>query len=399
MPPDQDGIHALMPRDQMWEPARKVRDAYALTSGAPFYRCEFRFYSLAKWKEQGMPQDVLPPNTDLYGFWEYYLLADLFDYDFPAYYFLQGLGWSEAAFDPAFEERVIETGEKYQVVQDFAGRKAQYPKDRTEGVMPHYLDYPVKDVETWHADVKWRLDPGTPTRYANLEAQMENARSSAACGMVIAQHMVGGYMYLTSLMGPERLLLAFYDMPDLIHDCMQAWLELADGVTARHQDHVTIDQLVLDEDICYKTGPFISHAMMKEFLFPYYQQLIENVRSRQIDKARHLYVQIDTDGFAAPVIPFYREAIGMDVIGPLEASEGCDVVEIGKRYPELALIGGIDNRVLIQGKKAIDAHLEYILPTMRARGGYIPTCGHGVTENVPYENYVYYRKRCIEMGG
>ena len=47
---------------------------------------------------------------------------------------------------------------------------------------------------------------------------------------------------------------------------------------------------------------------MREFLLPYYQQLIANVTARQIDRARHLYVQIDTDGFADPAIPLYREA-------------------------------------------------------------------------------------------
>lgn len=43
--------------------------------------------------------------------------------------------------------------------------------------------------------------------------------------------------------------------------------------------------------------------------------------------------------------------------------------------------------------------LEYILPAMRARGGYIPTCDHGVPAEVPYQDYLYYRRRCIELGG
>jgi uroporphyrinogen decarboxylase len=138
--------------------------------------------------------------------------------------------------------------------------------------------------------------------------------------------------------------------------------------------------------------------MMKEFLFPYYQQLIVNVKTRQIDKSRHLYVQIDTDGYAVPTIPLYIDAIGMDVMSPFEVASGCDVVAIGWQYPGLAMFGGIDKRVLASGRAAIDAHLEYILPTMRARGGFIPTCDHGVPEEVPYQDYLYYRGRCIELG-
>jgi len=138
--------------------------------------------------------------------------------------------------------------------------------------------------------------------------------------------------------------------------------------------------------------------MIRRFLLPYYQQLVANVKARQLDRTRHLYVQIDTDGNPVSVIPLYQE-MGMDVMSPFEVAAGCDVVEIGRQYPELIMTGGIDKRVLASGREAIDRHLEYILPAMRARGGYIPTCDHGVPEEVPYQDYLYYRQRCVELGG
>ena len=138
---------------------------------------------------------------------------------------------------------------------------------------------------------------------------------------------------------------------------------------------------------------------MKECLFPYYQQLIRNVKSRQLDRTRHLYVHLDTDGFANPVIPLYREAMGMDVMSPFEVASGCDVVAIGKRYPDLVMSGGIDKRIIAMGPPAVDRHLEAILPVMRKRGGYIPTCDHDVPEETSYQDYLYFRKRCVELGG
>ncbi len=228
---------------------------------------------------------------------------------------------------------------------------------------------------------------------------MESVKDSAARGMIIQQNLIGGYMYLRSLIGPAGVLYALLDMPDVIHDCMKAWFELADAVIARHQEYITIDEIYFAEDICYNHGLLISPDMMREFLFPYYQQLISNLRSRQIDEARHLYVQIDTDGFANPVIPVYQEGIGMDVMSPFEVAAGCDVVELGKQYPGLAMFGGIDKRVLAKTKRDIDEHLEYMIPAMRERGGYIPTSDHGVPAEVPYENYLHYRRRCVELGG
>ena len=40
-----DGIHGLVPRNQMTVAVRKLRDTYALVPNAPFYQKEFGFYS------------------------------------------------------------------------------------------------------------------------------------------------------------------------------------------------------------------------------------------------------------------------------------------------------------------------------------------------------------------
>ena len=325
-------------------------------------------------------------------------LAELFGYDSPGNHSLGQLGWCEAAFAPTFEEHILEDRGECELVHDSAGRAVLCFKGRRSGFMPEYMDHPVKDRTTWEDNVKWRLDPSAGVRYGDLADRMQNARARAAEGLIITQNVVGGYMYLRSLIGPTDVLYKFHDDTELIHDCMKTWFDLADAVIARHQQHVTLDELFLAEDICFNNGPLISPDMIREFLWPYYTQLIANTRRRQIDGTRHLYVQVDTDGFVSPVIPVYQE-IGLDAMCPFEVASGCDVVAIGREYPALALSGGIDKRILADSKSAIDREVERILPVMRERGGYIPTCDHGVPEEVPYENYLHYRKRCLELGG
>lgn len=365
--------------------AKKIRDFYNRVKDAPFYREEFGFYSFERWKADGYLND----DDDL---------SELFGYDEPGKHFLGRLGGCEAAFSPCFEETVLEDRGGYELVLDFAGRSVLYFKGRRNGFMPEYVDHPVKDMLTWERDVKWRLDPAAPKRFAGFDKSMRWAKLQQANGLVICQNMVGGYMYLRSLIGPEGILYMVYDNPRLVHDCMKAWFELADAVIARHQEHVTLDEIFLSEDICYKSGPLISPDMMREFLFPYYNQLIANAKDRQKGKAGHLFIQIDTDGDCRPVIPVYRE-IGMDYISPMEAAAGCDVVAVRKQYPELLLRGGIDKRILAQSKDNIDRELERILPFMREQGGYIPTCDHGVPEEVPFDNYLHYRRRFSEYAG
>jgi uroporphyrinogen decarboxylase len=366
--------------------AQKLRDTYAIKPSASFYQKTFGLWMcLDTWYQQGLPRDVD--------------LDELFMFDKPGYFSLGQLGWCEAAFVPAFQEKSIEDRGSHEVVQDCAGRHVLYFKGQRQGFMPEYIDHPVKDMKTWQENVKWRLDPNIPERFVGLQERMKEAIANAEKGLMIQQNVIGGYMFLRSLMGPEDIMYVFYDEPELVHDCMQAWLKLADAVLAKHQEYVAIDEIYFGEDICYNHGPLVSPDMIKEFLFPYYQQLINNAKARQAKDARKIYIQLDTDGDCRPVIDLYREGIGMDMLDPFEVASGCDVVEIGKQYPWLIMSGGIDKRVLSEDRDTIDRYLDGILPIMRKRGGYIPTEDHGVPPEVPWQNYLHYRKRCVEYGG
>jgi len=57
----------------------------------------------------------------------------------------------------------------------------------------------------------------------------------------------------------------------------------------------------------------------------------------------------------------------------------------------------VDKRILAQGKDEIDRMIDRIYPVMKARGGFLPTCDHGVPEEVSLENYLHFRKRCLEF--
>ncbi len=365
---------------------QKMRNFYAITPDTPIYQKEFGFFCLDRWIEEGH----LKPNDGSATYGDYF--DRLFMYDEPAVFSLAGLGWCEGGFSPAFPEAVLEDRGDYEVVQDFAGRHLLCFKGRRRGFMPEYLDHPVKDMYTWEKDVKWRMSPDNAERYLDFEASMTTANEAAAEGLPIVQRCVGGYMYLRSLIGPLQVSYMFYDNPALIHDCMKTWFELADAVIAKNQERITLDEFFIGEDICYNHGPLISPDMIKEFLFPYYEQLLTNMKKRQLDKSRTLHFQLDTDGFCEPVIDLYR-SIGMDYISPLEVAAGCDVVRVAQKYPDMRVSGGIDKRILAAGKDAIDRELERIMPAMRHRGGYIPTCDHGVPEEVSFENYMHYRER------
>ncbi len=119
-PPVQDGVHAMVPRQRMPEYVRKLRDAYAITPGAPLVQREFWFYSMNQFYEQG-----LDPKADV---------ADVFGYDPPGSYDIKHLGWCEASFHPTFEEEVIEDRGRHEVIRDHAGRHLLVFKEMVKSV-------------------------------------------------------------------------------------------------------------------------------------------------------------------------------------------------------------------------------------------------------------------------
>ncbi len=353
----------------------KMQNFYNQVPGAELVQEEFGYFCLDRWKKEGHISD----DTDL---------NELFGYDVGGRLSIWKLGWCEAAFCPPFETKVLEDLGDQELVQDFAGRTLLCFKGRRRGFMPTYVSHAVTDMDSWER-VKFRLDAATAERYADLEQRMSVAKEKQAEGVHIVQHLAGGCMYLRSLMGCEEMCFKLYDEPELIHACMKTWFELADGVIAKHQQHVTINELFLAEDICYNGGPLFSPDMIREYFFPYYQQLIANIKARQ--NGRSFVIQVDTDGDCRPVIPLYM-SIGCTYFSPFEVAAGCDVVELRKKYPNLLMRGGFDKRILAAGKDAISREVERIMPFMKAQGGYIPTCDHGVPEEVSFENYMHYRE-------
>jgi hypothetical protein len=346
-----------------------------------FVRREFGYMEGVKesWQQQGLTAEI----------------EKEFNYDERIDHSSMGnLGWCEPPFYPPYVEEVLEDLGDYEIKRDLAGRQVKYFKGRTNGFMPTYLQHAVKSRSDWEYDVKPRLNPETPERISEYDQQIEQVVQDAKeSGKWVTQEIIGQYMYLRALFGPEDVMYVFYDDPELIHDILKTWMELNDAMIQRLQAKIEIDELFYAEDICYNHGLLISPDMWREFLKPYYLELYKRAQARQ---EKRIYTQIDTDGFVEQAIPLYLE-IGMDIMSPFEACSGQDVVEVARQYPKLVITGGINKQVLSKGKEAINAHLEHIIPFMVKRGGFVPTCDHSVPLEVSLEDYIYYRKRIIEI--
>jgi len=106
---------------------------------------------------------------------------------------------------------------------------------------------------------------------------------------------------------------------------------------------------------------------------------------------------VKTDGDCREAIPWMLET-GVTGIWPFECTNGQNIIEIRKRYPRLQIFRGIDKKALITGdKKVVDSELEFKIPFMISKGGYVPGLDHSVPPDISFEIYKYYQERLLEL--
>ncbi len=188
-------------------------------------------------------------------------------------------------------------------------------------------------------------------------------------------------------MGTENLSYAWYDQPDLMHEMMEFIADFTIEVSKPVLKETDIDYVMINEDMSMKTGPLLSPALYRKFIFPHMKRLTDFFKNNGVR-----YVIVDSDGNCEVLIPLLMEC-GVDAIWPMERVAGMDPVKLREEYgKELRLFGGVDKMVLAQGKEAIDKHLSEMVPLIE-EGGFIPTVDHLVSPDVSLENFRYYMKR------
>jgi len=289
---------------------------------------------------------------------------------------------------PGYEVEVMEEfkdGSK--IIIDSSGVKKRVSKENDS--IPEYLDWPVRTREDWEKFKIERLNPKTPGRYPDnlnsLVASYENRDFPLWMG-----GEVGFFGPLRSLLGEVTLFTSYYDQPVLIKDMIDYlvdfWIEVYYPVLSA----IKPDFFLMWEDMCYKTGPLISPETFREFMLPAYKKFTSFLRRNGVHN-----ILVDTDGNCWKLIPLFIEG-GVTGITPMEVAAGMDVVQVRKKFPRLQMTGGIDKRVLARDRSSIDKELGKI-PYMLKCGGYIPHVDHLIPPDVPFDNFIYYRKRLERM--
>ena len=346
--------------------------------GEPVDRPPFWLYwgpwqtTVDRWKTEGMPEGADHRS--------------LFDSDQPPMIVPVNLGPCPPVPEKVFEETdefIVHSGDWGVITRDL--------KDRSS--MPEFLEFPIKTPEDWQQFKDERFDPNHPDRLKGEWRRICTDYVARGCPIQLGCFPdVGVFGSVRWLLGDEECLMAFYTMPDLVHDIMghmtSVYLTVFDAVVRQ----VRVDVIHIWEDMCGRQGPLISPDHWEQFLGPQYRRIAAFAAKHDIR-----VISVDTDGNPDLIIPPMLKA-GVNFLYPFEVAAGCDVNVLGDRYPALGMMGGIDKRALAEGPAAIDNELERVRPAVE-KGHYIPTTDHLIPHDVSWDNYCYYANALKKLIG
>jgi len=289
---------------------------------------------------------------------------------------------------PSFEEKVIEETDRYIISISKNGIKSKNLKT-SDTFMPQWLEYPVKNCRDF-IELKQRYNAKTPGRYPASELWEKKVKAWRKRNYQLRPPgEFGTYWTLRQWLGTKNLSLAFYDQPLLIHEMIDFLSDFVIKVLQKAVKEVDFDFFYIPEDMAYKGAPLVSPEHFRQFLLPFYKRVTQFLRSYGIK-----IFNVDSDGNYDVLIPLLLEG-GVTGTWPLEQASGPEMnpVALRKKYgKDLALMGGIDKRVLAKNKKSIKAELMSKLPYLLSCGGYIPFIDHNIPPDVPFKNFEYYVK-------
>ena len=183
-----------------------------------------------------------------------------------------------------------------------------------------------------------------------------------------------------------RLMRQIKYEPDYLREFMRVMGLYAAKLMEEILREVEVDALIFSEPIGSNAGALISPQTYESLVLPGYEPLLEMARRYGVGT-----IICRTYANIKALIPSLLKS-GIDCLW------ACEVEPTVMHYPslretfgrELKLIGGIDLDALRRGPEAIRSAIEAVEP-LTQEGGYIPLADGRVRNDVPYENYVYYR--------
>ena len=153
---------------------------------------------------------------------------------------------------------------------------------------------------------------------------------------------------------------------------------------ARHMLDAGVDCIALCDDLGSSKNMLISPRIYKRLFLPWHGALADLVHS--YGAALHLHSHGNINLVLDQVV-----GAGIDMLNPLDPTEGMDLADIRARHPRLTLVGGMDKYIYDQDLDEIEARLRRSAEIAGHAGRFILMDTGGIPDTVDTEKYLAFR--------
>ena len=223
-------------------------------------------------------------------------------------------------------------------------------------------------------------DPDDDARLASLRSAV--ARFKGERAIVFLTHDAFEFSHYL-LGGMDRLLMAYLDTPDFVHDLAQMVMDYKIRLMKK-AIALGADVIVSGDDYAATHGPAMSPGHFREFVLPYLKQSVDVAHDAGVPFIKH------TDGNIWPLLDMMVDEARIDAIDPLEPLAGMDIGRVKKQYSDrIAVMGNLDCTELLPNAtpEEVEAAVQETIAKAAPGGGYVLASSNSIHPAVQPANY------------
>jgi hypothetical protein len=295
-------------------------------------------------------------------------------------------------FEEGIRDEVIDVWKK-QGLSENIQLSALFETDRREEIFPDMEPRP--ELKKWPVtiqdlkDFKKYLNPSDPERMPeNWYNRIKEYKNRDHVVMLRVHRGFFLSMGVGDWSGFMEVIFKLKKDPDFVHKALAIQAEFCAALTDKILHEIDVDAAIFSEPIGGNDHPLMSPAMYVEFVLNSYVPVMNVLKRHGVE----VFI-FRTFGNSRILIPKILQ-YGFNCLWACEVNiEAMDYRNLRKEFGnDLRLIGGIDLDTLRKDKESIRKEIENKVPPLLDQGGYIPLADGRIREDIPFENYVYYRQ-------
>ncbi len=281
------------------------------------------------------------------------------------------------------QERLIERGKDYYISEFETGVKKEV---KFNPYFYHHFDYSLDNLKELENIII--PDGMNNVRFKGIDTEVDYYKKN---GYFTFGNINGIFSGLHYFFYPyDKLLVDMLlnkkDLKKLISKLANFNLNVSEQLLKRGVDCITFC-----DDLGNKDSLLFSPVLYEELFFPYHKQLADLCHSYDA------YLHMHSHGNIIKIFDLIVKA-GIDMINPLDPTEGMKLEYLKKEYGDkITLVGGMNKYFFTWKKNKMKKFLENIINVGRKNGGYIMMDNGGIPEDITKDKFDFYLKISKEI--